>query len=255
MSLKIILHPDYERFRAFVNDIPEDRFPVEHTYCCRRNIVRKTSVDGEPLVVKQYKVPVWLNRVVYTFFRKNKALRAYENAQMLLNEGFETALPVAYIVEHRFGLVHRSWFVSTFLPYAPLHVTAEQLPDQAARRQLGEEFMQWLLRLHAHKIRLIDSNPGNILPHHESDGWHFALVDINRLDTGRVPTLRRAMISFDELRLPLQPMAELLPIYAQGRGESDERAMLMVLQNRRARQRRHNVKWFFKRLIGKRPPQ
>ena len=57
------------------------------------------------------------NRVAYSWFRKSKASRAYENAVRISQLGFDTPAPIAYLETYTNGLLHDTYFVSLQCPY------------------------------------------------------------------------------------------------------------------------------------------
>ena len=90
------LAPNYRHLEAFVRSLPE-RFDrgegrVIHK---RRNELRVISHEGQAYVVKSYRRPIAVNRIVYGFLRASKAKRAYDNANLLLSLGIGTPEPVA----------------------------------------------------------------------------------------------------------------------------------------------------------------
>ena len=95
--MKITIHHNYEYLLGDIKDIIEGNYVAKKVFCHNRNVVEMVNLQGSPFVVKRYKEPNWLNRVVYTWLRKSKARRAYEYALRLLDEGVETPAPVAYI--------------------------------------------------------------------------------------------------------------------------------------------------------------
>ena len=44
-----------------------------------RNEIRLVNIDGEDVVVKRFKRPNLFQKIIYTFFRKNKAYKSYHN--------------------------------------------------------------------------------------------------------------------------------------------------------------------------------
>ncbi len=112
-----ILHlaPKYRQLESFVRSLPE-RFDrgegrVIHK---SRNELRVISYEGQAYVVKAYRRPMFVNRLVYGFLRASKAKRAFDNASLLLRLGIGTPEPVAYLnIRSAAGLLFdRSFFVS-----------------------------------------------------------------------------------------------------------------------------------------------
>ena len=62
-----------------------------------RNTVKYFEVDGLKFNFKSFKQHNFINRHVYKFYRKSKARRSFEYANLLLSKNFYTPNPVAYI--------------------------------------------------------------------------------------------------------------------------------------------------------------
>ena len=81
--MKITINPAIRHVQPFIERLPEV-FPVSGEVLHEgRNQIRAFDIGGESLVVKRYKRPHLFNRVMYSFFRKNKARlekRLRENA-------------------------------------------------------------------------------------------------------------------------------------------------------------------------------
>jgi len=239
--MKIFIAEEYTGLTASINKIPEGRYTVEETYCNNRNVVERVRIEDYPLVIKRYKRPTIANCFIYTFLRKSKAQRSYEHAQRLLEAGIETARPVAYIEIRHKGLFHTGYFISEYLPYSNLIETYEsQSPDE--QQLLVEDFVRFTLRLHEAKILPLDYNPGNILVHHEQDGYHFALVDINRMQFGRKPTLKQVMKSFVQLCEDYEHLSVVLPRYLELSSNDMDKSLFFVLQNRLKQRHRNTAK-------------
>lgn len=95
--MKLILHPQFEHLRQFVEELPQ-RFSKEgEVLQDRRNTIKVFHVNGLDINVKRFRVPFFFNRIIYTFFRASKASKAYLNALEVLRRGFETPHSIAYI--------------------------------------------------------------------------------------------------------------------------------------------------------------
>ena len=88
--MKLILHPQFEHLRQFVEELPQ-RFSKEgEVLQDRRNTIKVFHVNGLDINVKRFRIPFFFNRIIYTFFRASKASKAYLNALEVLRRGFET---------------------------------------------------------------------------------------------------------------------------------------------------------------------
>jgi hypothetical protein len=112
---------------------------------------------------------------------KSKAQQAYEKAGYLLRQGVETAPPVAYIVVHRMGFYHTSYFVSEYLPYIPFQRMWKLIKVPREHHLLSNGYKEFRCRLQEKGISITYSNPDNTLVYKRDDGYHFAQIDINRI--------------------------------------------------------------------------
>ena len=118
--MKITINPAIRHVQPFIERLPEV-FPVSGEVLHEgRNQIRAFDIGGESLVVKRYKRPHLFNRVMYSFFRKNKARRAYEHALRLRGMGFDTPEPVAWSEYRKDGLIADTYFVSRRSELTPL---------------------------------------------------------------------------------------------------------------------------------------
>lgn len=148
-----------------------------------RNIVAawRPNPDTEEVNIKSFKVPHIINRVVYGNIRKSKARRSYLYAKRLLELGFHTPRPYAYV--ELFGRGHtleRSYYVSEQLPDC-WHETRsiERRPDFD---RLVRALALWACQLARCGVLVKDFSPGNVLMRDDGAGeWEFALVDLNRM--------------------------------------------------------------------------
>ena len=52
----------------------------------KRNKVKYFMLNRELVNIKSFKIPVFINRIIYRYFRKSKARRSFEYAQILLKK-------------------------------------------------------------------------------------------------------------------------------------------------------------------------
>jgi serine/threonine protein kinase len=248
--MKIEIDNEYINYADFIKSIPSGKYKAAEVYCNKRNRVELVEVDGRKFVVKRYKKPTFFNRVAYTFFRKDKSCRSFYNAKMLERNGIETAKPVAYIIVKRGGLLHTAYFVSEYLPYKNIR-EVYAVSDEQERKELNRDFVNFTLRMHRLKIVHKDYNPGNILVHKENDGYHFALIDINRMSTGKVPGLKTSMRAFNQLGIDVRTMLDLYPEYADARNFDLEKCVFFTLLSRAKYNEKRRLKNIFKqRVLG-----
>ena len=218
-DMKITVNPGMEHLRQFVRQLPE-LFPASgEVLHDGRNQIRAFDIEGERLVVKRYKRPSAFNAVMYSFFHKSKARRAYEHALRLRELEIDTPEPVAWSEYRRNGLITETYFVSRRSDYAPLTAATERFPTSDSLPML-EAFARFTVRLHEKGICHEDFNQTNILwRHDEATGrYHFQLIDINRMKFLRRP-LRpdECMINLRRLSCPAVAFLYILDRYAETR--------------------------------------
>ena len=91
--MKITINPAIRHVQPFIERLPEV-FPVSGEVLHEgRNQIRAFDIGGESLVVKRYKRPHLFNRVMYSFFRKNKA----RPEKRLRTDAFERTVDAAEV--------------------------------------------------------------------------------------------------------------------------------------------------------------
>ena len=182
--MKLILNPAYESLRGYLMNI-DFHFAEGALIHQGRNSIRLCQIEGQPLVIKQYAIPSLPNRMAYTFLRSPKGLRAFLYPQRLIQAGFESPEPVAYIEKRKFGLLERSYFISTPCPYTRRFYEFGNA-DVRNCKDILTAFARYTARLHQAGIMHLDYSPGNILFGQVGSEWHFSLVDTNRMYFGPV---------------------------------------------------------------------
>lgn len=160
--MKITVNPAIRHVQPFIERLPEVFHVSGEVLHDGRNQIRAFDIGGERLVVKRYKRPNVFNRFMYSFFRKNKACRAYEHALRLRGMGFDTPEPVAWSEYRKGGLIADAYFVSRRSELTPLPQTMKQFPAPDTLPVL-EAFARFTVRLHEQGICHEDFNQTNIL--------------------------------------------------------------------------------------------
>jgi len=250
--MKISIAPRYARYEDFVRSIP-DRFDREGVCLHRgRNTIKAFVCDGTRLVVKKYKTPNPFNRFAYTFFRKDKARRAYEHAQELTRRGFETPEAVAWIRIARGGLFADGYFVSLYCDYASLYPILNPTDPKRMFPEytpLYDALARFIVSLHEAGILHKDLNQTNILYTSTADGFRFALIDINRMTFRRKLSRRRSLLNLDRLGCDLDTFYYISRRYALLRGWDQTRGLLASMLGRGLFEKRQQDKDRLKRRL------
>ena len=166
------------------------------------------SSDAIEVAVKAFRVPSRVRGFIYARLRPSKALRSMEHAQRLAALGIGTPEPVASIEVEDAGCLRESYYICRYWPsdvdLSGLLYRGESFG--ANMESLLEQLAGFTLLQHDNGVLHLDYNPGNILVRSTKEGFHFALVDLNRLrfkapDIGeRISALVRLTTSADHLR-------------------------------------------------------
>lgn len=214
----LVLHPSYAHLGEFMLSLPrlfaEGEGRLIHD---GRNKLRRIEHGGRTYVVKQYRRPNPVNRLVYGTLRPSKALRAYRNALSLIAIGVGTPEPVGYL-NLRSGLLFDQSYLVTVAsdcPYRYEDLFTQHFPyADDVLRAVGRLTAQ----LHTHGMAHKDYGRANILFAPETDGSvRLELVDLNRMHFGPLG-LKAGCKNFE--RLPATPHMHRLmaEAYAEARG-------------------------------------
>lgn len=183
--MQVVLNPKYQYLRPWIEALPE-RFGYEGKVIYdARNQIRVIPADGLMLNVKRFCVPIWINRFVYKTFRKPKAVRAYENARVLQENGIATPEPIAYILTYKRGLLAESYLITVQIAFSRMFYEFGEHP-LAGSEDIIKNFVHFTARMHELGIYHKDFSPGNILFGQVNGEWQFSVVDINRMKFGKI---------------------------------------------------------------------
>ncbi len=149
----------------------------------KRNKIRLFPLGSMTVNVKSFKVPNIMNKVVYRFFRKSKARRSYEFANILLEKGIGTPQPIAYFENEGLFSLKDSYYMSEQMEADLTFRQLIEIPDYPEHEIILRQFTQFTYKLHELGIEFLDHTPGNTLIKkvgHEK--YEFFLVDLNRMN-------------------------------------------------------------------------
>ncbi len=217
--MRIVVSPDYQHLAYWGKQVP-GLFATDSGELLYngRNQVRLFVVDGQKLVVKRFKRNDLFKQVVYTFFRKNKARRSFENAVMLRQNGFNTPHEVAYIEETACGLITQVYYICAYTDRLPIR--PRLIEQEPFDKPLAVAYARYVASLHQAGILHCDLNPTNVLVDGEA---HFELIDINRMLFFDGPVPKKRCMENLTLFYWLTPAYRfILEEYAHQRGWTDE---------------------------------
>ena len=217
-----------------------------------RNVLALLESAG--LVIKCYAVPGFIKGLIYSWFRTPKSLRAYRNALKLQELGIPTPAPAFAIENYSHGRLTTSYYAcEALVGWNDIH-DVEQRPDFP---EIARALAEFIYRMHAQGVMMLDMNPGNILfREKEGGGWEFSLVDINRMYFGEASRRRLVENNFRALTDTVEGSVAVACEYGRllerdgidfpGGGDMGRRARAIYEDFFRRRRRKYAVKNFFR---------
>lgn len=246
--MKLILNNDCESYRDFLENI--EKYFKENTSTIHkaRNELKEIEYAGVDTIVKSFKVPHILNKVIYTHLRDSKAKRSYEYS-LRISDFVPKA--IGYVEFYENNLLDTSYFISEKFEYTytirealkkKLHKTDEEY------NTIYKAFAKFTFNLHENNIFHDDYSPGNILIKETVQGLEFKIVDINRMSFNPLTQSKRAqnfekLWALDEI---LEVMADEYTIFYKVKDTEAFKKSVLYFSNKNKR-----IKNFKKRLKGK----
>lgn len=169
----------------------------------KRNVIKSFELDVnddvlKEVVVKRYKKPNLIQKIIYSFFRESKAKRAFNNAIELRKRGIDTPQEIAYVEEWENGFFNYGYYISGSDNASPIRECL--IEPENFDQIMASDFAEFAASLHEKGILHHDLNSTNVL-YHRSDNGHytFSVIDINRMDffyNGEIPDKE---VCFDNL--------------------------------------------------------
>jgi hypothetical protein len=181
LSSKYELNEKYLNFKDDLFSIKKHFDKSKESIHKARNELRIAPINNIQTVIKAFKIPHIINRVVYAYFRDSKAKKSYLNGIELIKRGISTPEPIGYIEHYKLGLFEKSYFLSVYEPYdftirEALHHKLDDYKD------VLKAFANFTYSLHVKGVWHIDYSPGNILIRKKEKDYEFFIVDINRME-------------------------------------------------------------------------
>ncbi|MGX7668341.1 lipopolysaccharide kinase InaA family protein [Flavobacterium pedocola] len=178
-----VFNPEYKHLEAEFDRILNDfATSGEQVGYGKRNAIKAFEVATFKVNVKCFKTPNFFNGIVYGFFRKSKAQRSFEYANLLLSKGIGTPEPFAYYQEKSaFGL-RKSYYFSLQQDVDGMFQTLKFEPDFPNRDEIIKQSAAFYFKIHNEGIEFMDNTAGNTLFKKLGENQYaFYLVDLNRM--------------------------------------------------------------------------
>ncbi|MEQ3655783.1 MAG: lipopolysaccharide kinase InaA family protein [Dokdonia sp.] len=163
-----------------------------------RNTIKVFDLNGQSVNIKSFKKPNIVNKIVYRFFRTSKARRSFEYANILIEKGIGTPHPVAYAETTTSLFFGESYYISEHIDYDLTYRELIRDSKYAGNPDILAAFAAFTFKLHQQGVHFKDHSPGNTLIQILDHGYAFYLVDLNRMEFGRM-TFEQRMKNFERL--------------------------------------------------------
>ncbi|CAA6820011.1 MAG: FIG00388958: hypothetical protein [uncultured Sulfurovum sp.] len=244
MDKKMNTQSKNKSYFSLINNIQEYFNNASNSIHKARNEIKIIKYNNQEFIIKSFKIPHIINKIVYSFFRDSKAKKSYENSVKISNF---VPTPIGYIEFKKFGLIHDSYFVSEYFNYD--FTIREPLLDEnfKNKEKILKLFANFSYQLHQKNIYHLDYSPGNILIKKEENAYIFKIVDINRMQF-KTLSMDDRLENFSKLWAKDEDMRIIVKEYAKIINEEEkyciEKAIYFSQKNK-------NFKNFKKRLKGK----
>ena len=242
--IKYAINPKYEKdLKEFLLDIKEHFDQSDQTIHKARNELKIIPCKREQFVVKSFKIPNLVRRIIYTYFRDSKAKKSYENS---IKIGDLSPEPIGYIEFYTNNLLAESYFIAKKFEFdftIKEPIVNKTFPD---RENIFQEFAKFTYTLHEKNILHNDYSPGNILIKKDGGKYTFKIVDINRMKFKKL-LLKERLKNFAKLWLPDEDMKIIAASYAKLMDANEEECINIAKEYSHRLKSRVNMK---KRLKG-----
>lgn len=226
--MKIEINPKYEHLRSFIKSLPKVFDHSGELVYDSRNKVRIFTIEGEKIVVKRFKTPLFFQRFDYTFIRPSKARRAYIYGMRLIDLHISTPEPIAFIEVYEKGLFHQGYFISTYCGDPDMRILREE-PEGHDSLMLA--FVHFLISMHEKGFIHGDTNLSNFLYHEDSSaeyGYQITTIDTNRSTFSPMPTKKACLKSLMRITHERHALHIIIRMYAEMRGWDQEASVQYV---------------------------
>ena len=224
--MRIIILPKYQIFRPFISQLPGIFDTSGKILYQGRNTIKSFIYNNREWIVKRYKKPNLIQQIIYTFFKKSKAERAYLYAQILQSKGISTPEGIAYIEQKKNPTLGGSEEFDTYL---------------------ADCLAAFFVQMHTKGFLHGDPNLNNILYHKDKEGnVSFSVIDTNRSVFKSSPTQQECLDNLKRITHQRKLLQYITTQYAILRkwdtGQSVETVMKALDKFEKRRKVKHAIK-------------
>ncbi len=216
-----------------------------------RNKIKIFEIEGNTINIKSFKIPNIINGIAYQYFRKSKAQRSYEYANMLIQKNIGTPQPIAFYKNSSFMGLKDSYYLCQHLNYDLTFRELVTQPDYLDHENILRKFTKFTWQMHEKGIYFKDHSPGNTLIVKNEDDYSFYLVDLNRMSFFELDFESR-MKNFSRLTPKKEMVRIMSDEYAKISGLSFEKVFeKMWFYTQQFQEKYHRKKRLKQKYLGK----
>ena len=111
------INPQYAHLKEMYSISTRTFRERRRSYISGRNTLKVIKCGEVPMCVKAFKLPHFINKIAYAYFRKSKAERSFIYATRFNKLGINTPEPIAFILyKDKLGLT-KSYYICRQLDY------------------------------------------------------------------------------------------------------------------------------------------
>lgn len=167
----------------------------------KRNAIKHFEIEGDKINIKSFKKPNFINKIVYRYFRKSKAKRSFEFAHVLLENGFGTPQPMAYLENFDWVGLSSSYYFSRQLENVFMFRAAIFDVNFENREEITRGYARFFFNLHEKGIEFVDNTSGNTIIENKNGKFVYYLVDLNRMNFHQKMTIHQRIENLSKLTL------------------------------------------------------
>ncbi len=207
-----------------------------------RNIVKHFDINGLKVNFKSFKQPNPFNRLVYTYFRKTKARRSFEYANLLISKNFNTPTPIAYFEYNTFLGLTSSYYISEHLENTFTLREVMRSTFFKDREELIKKYTLIMYQLHENGIEFIDNNSANFLIKLIENQYSFFIVDLNRMNFYHKMKISKRLKNISKITSDLEIIKIISTEYALLSGLKQEYCLKRIINASKKQQYKRALK-------------
>lgn len=247
MKERFILHTNYNEFKnELIGNLDEFNSKGIVFIEGKRNSIKLFNLKTITVNVKSFRVPKFINKIAYRFFRPSKAKRSFQYAEILAKKNIGTPKPIAYFEKYNWLGLCDSYYVCEHIDFDFMMrdlIETENFPDADT---ILKQFAQFSFNLHENGIEFLDHSPGNtLIKRRDDNSYDFYLVDLNRMKFHQSMNFQSRMKNLRKIT----PHQEMIKIISEEYARLYNKPELEVFENMWKYTTKFQKKTFIKKKI------